>query len=254
MTYFSDATISSRPKALLSCSSIDHPTTPQKSKTALAILAKNAMDRLDRAGIDATLIEDLHLKTTPQAALDGRDILIVLGGGDVDPQVYSREKGASTICGSDPVADEFEVSLIQHAIASRKIVLGICRGMQLLNVARGGTLIQELGPDGAHYVTADQTSFVEHTVRIEDKSRIAAIFETSEIKIHSAHHQAVEHLGQGLLASATAVDGVVEAIELEGDNLVLGVQWHPEAVNADQRQLDLLFSAMAVAHSSRIAS
>jgi len=205
---------------------MDHPTTPQKNKTALAILAKNAIDRLDRAGIDATLIEDLHLKTTPQAALDGHDILIVLGGADVDPQVYNREDGGSTICRSDPVVDAFEVSLIQHAIASCKIVLGICRGMQLLNVARGGTLNQEVGPDGAHYIPADLTSFVEHSVRIEDKSRIAAIFETSEIKIHSAHHQAVEHLGQGLLASATAGDGVVEAIELEGDNLVLGVQWH----------------------------
>lgn len=117
--------------------------------------------------------------------------------------------------------------------------------MQLLNVALGGSLEQHLPPTGRHYSPENSASFVDHPVNIISGTHLASIFGSEAIEISSAHHQAVQVLGEGLSVAARADDGVVEAVERAGDNLVIGVQWHPEAIQADQQAMIAMLKAYA---------
>ncbi|MFE7841195.1 gamma-glutamyl-gamma-aminobutyrate hydrolase family protein [Streptomyces sp. NPDC057474] len=152
------------------------------------------------------------------ARLDG---LVIAGGPDVDPALYGAER--SPRCGpSAPERDAWELALIRAALDSGTPLLGICRGMQLLNVALGGTLIQHLDD---HVVEVGV--FGRHPVKPVPGTRYAGIT-AEETDVPTYHHQAVDRLGAGLLASAYASDGTIEAIELPDSAWVLGVQWHPE--------------------------
>ncbi|MEV6794033.1 gamma-glutamyl-gamma-aminobutyrate hydrolase family protein [Streptomyces sp. NPDC051320] len=166
------------------------------------------------------------------ARLDG---LVIAGGPDVEPARYGAEPDPR--CG--PPArerDAWELALIDAALVSGTPLLGICRGMQLLNVALGGTLVQHLdGHAGAVGV------FGEHPVRAVPGTRYAAIA-PDPTGVPTYHHQCVGRLGHGLVASAHAADGTVEAVELPGDGWVLGVQWHPEA-GQDERVMAALVLA-----------
>ncbi|GAA2647419.1 gamma-glutamyl-gamma-aminobutyrate hydrolase family protein [Streptomyces vastus] len=152
------------------------------------------------------------------ARLDG---LVIAGGPDVDPARYGAEREPRT----GPEArerDSWELALIDAALASGTPLLGICRGMQLLNVALGGTLVQHI--EGHAEVVG---VFGHHTVKPVPGSLYAALV-PEETSVPTYHHQSVDHLGSGLTASAHAADGTVEALELSGPGWVLGVQWHPE--------------------------
>lgn len=152
------------------------------------------------------------------ARLDG---LVVAGGPDVEPERYGAEREPRT----GPPArerDAWELALIRAALDSGTPLLGICRGMQLLNVALGGTLVQHI--DGH---TEDVGVFGSHPVTPVAGTRYAAVV-PEKTCVPTYHHQAVDSLGEGLRTSARATDGTVEAVELPGDRFVLGVQWHPE--------------------------
>ncbi|MGC5564403.1 gamma-glutamyl-gamma-aminobutyrate hydrolase family protein [Streptomyces sp. FR-108] len=152
------------------------------------------------------------------ARLDG---VVIAGGPDVDPSRYGAERDAR--CGPEARArDSWELALIEAALASGTPLLGICRGMQLLNVALGGTLVQHI--DG--HVEAVGV-FGRHVVRPVPGSLCAGVV-GGEVSVPTYHHQAVGRLGAGLVASAFAEDGTVEAVELCGAGWALGVQWHPE--------------------------
>ncbi|MEU8470352.1 gamma-glutamyl-gamma-aminobutyrate hydrolase family protein [Streptomyces sp. NPDC029006] len=154
------------------------------------------------------------------ARLDG---LVIAGGPDVDPSRYGAERSARTGPPA-PERDAWELALIDAALAAGVPVLGICRGMQLLNVALGGTLVQHL--DGH----AERVGvFGGHPVKPVPGTLYAGLV-PEELTVPTYHHQAVERLGAGLVPSAYAADGTVEAVELpvEGGRWVLGVQWHPE--------------------------
>ncbi|MDV9201839.1 gamma-glutamyl-gamma-aminobutyrate hydrolase family protein, partial [Streptomyces sp. Wh19] len=167
------------------------------------------------------------------AAMDG---VVVAGGADVEPARYGEVPDPRT----GPPArerDAWEIALIEAAIAQHVPLLGICRGMQLLNVALGGTLHQHL--DGH---TGGPGVFGEHPViPVAGTAYAAAVAEPDVVPTY--HHQAVDRLGSGLTASAHAPDGTVEAVELTGhDSLVLGVQWHPE-MGHDTRVMTALVDA-----------
>ncbi|MDQ0797370.1 gamma-glutamyl-gamma-aminobutyrate hydrolase family protein [Streptomyces sp. B1I3] len=155
------------------------------------------------------------------ARLDG---LVVAGGADIDPGLYGAERDFRTGPPA-PERDAWEPALLRAAMRAGIPVLGICRGMQLLNVALGGTLIQHLdghaGPFGKAGVLG------EHVVTPVEGTLYASVA-PGEASVPTYHHQAVDRLAPGLVASAHAADGTVEAVELPGAQWVLGVQWHPE--------------------------
>ncbi|MER6419094.1 gamma-glutamyl-gamma-aminobutyrate hydrolase family protein [Streptomyces sp. NPDC001137] len=171
------------------------------------------------------------------ARLDG---LVIAGGPDVEPVHYGAEPHPRT----GPPArarDAWELALIDAALAARIPLLGICRGMQLLNVALGGTLVQHI--DGHAEVVG---VFGHHPVKPVPGTRYAAAV-PEETSVPTYHHQAVDHLGTGLIPSAHAADGTVEALELPpADGWVLGVQWHPE-MGDDLRVMRALVEAAASA-------
>lgn len=162
------------------------------------------------------------------AALDG---LILQGGADIDPRAYGEEPSA-TIGPIDAVRDRFELDLLRGFVAAGKPVFGICRGMQLINVASGGTLHQDLCTDGVtafSHVHADAYDLHEHTLRIGEGTFLSRLYDgATAARVNSIHHQGVETLGADLVAEAWADDGVVEAIRGTGDGFLVGVQWHPE--------------------------
>lgn len=170
---------------------------------------------------------------------------LVTGGADVEPSLYGRERQAE--CGvPDPERDDLDLAIVHEAVARKMPVLGICRGIQAINVALGGTLLQHV--DHAH---KGRPSEVIHEVTIAPGSLLSRVLHCERAKVNSLHHQAVENLGVGLRAAATAPDGIVEAVE-HGQVPLLAVQWHPE-MQADDSIARQLF-AWLVNEADRFAA
>ena len=186
-----------------------------------------------RAGGDARVLN--AAADAPADVIGAVHGLLLTGGGDVRPDLYGAAPHA-TFDPAEPGRDEYEIALVRLALEKDLPVFAICRGVQLLNVARGGTLIQhipdEVGTTVNHRVPTPPHS-IAHEVWIESRSLLerlmGARFEAGEAcPVNSRHHQAPKDLGEGLIASATAPDGVIEAIEDPSRRFCLGVQWHPE--------------------------
>ena len=182
-------------------------------------------------GLALLLPPDDVAEAAPERWLDRIDALLLSGGNDIDPAVYGQPPGPETQ-GIRPERDRFEIALARAAIERRMPLLGICRGMELLNVARGGGLIQHIPDaygDGSHPHTPG--TFSDHEIRLESGSLAARAAGSELIHVHSAHHQGVAELGAGLKASGWFGDqGIIEAIELDQAEhpFALGVLWHPE--------------------------
>ena len=173
----------------------------------------------------------------PEQLLDRIDGLLLIGGADLDPRSYGEEPG-SGVEATYRERDDFEIALTRAAIESGMPYLGICRGMQILNVALGGNLNQHLAlEDGTtpHRRIVGTFDGNEHEIHLEPGSLAARALGEERHEGRCHHHQAVDRLGDGLVVTGRAVDGVPEAVELRGGGWVLGVQWHPEA--ADKLQL-----------------
>jgi putative glutamine amidotransferase len=176
------------------------------------------------------------------------------GGPDLDPAAYEADPDPH-LGPVEPDLDAFELAVARRADELAIPILGICRGCQAMNVARGGTLHQHL-PDvtDGSVVHRQKESGREptHTVRIEPGSRLAGIVGDDELDVNSFHHQAVDRLGRGLRAVAWAPDGVVEGIEDEGSALYLGVQWHAETLVHFDRHAALFEALVAAASASAL--
>lgn len=161
-------------------------------------------------------------------ATAGLDALILAGGGDIAPDRYGAAPADAT-AGVNPGRDASEFALLEEALGRRLPVLGVCRGLQVMNVARGGTLHQHLpdvvGGNGHRKRTA---VFDSHTVRVAPGSRTAEVLGRTELEVPTYHHQGLDTLGEGVVATAWAEDGIVEAVEFTDEPRALGVQWHPE--------------------------
>lgn len=162
------------------------------------------------------------------ATLDG---LVLTGGGDVDPVLYGYEDEQGLVREVNRARDEFEFRVIEHALDREIPVLGVCRGLQVMNVYLGGTLIPDLLQEGREDHERREGRDGVHTIMPVPHTLLAAVTGLGAQTVNSAHHQAIEHLGRGLMVSAISKDGVVEAAEWAlKDNMpfLLLVQWHPE--------------------------
>jgi putative glutamine amidotransferase len=196
------------------------------------LLPHNYVEAVQRAGAMALVVPpDPALVDDPAEVLDRLDGLMLAGGADIDPSTYGADREAETVH-TVPGRDAVEVALAREALARDLPLLGICRGMQLLNVACGGTLYQHL-PDrfGHHEHLRVRGSFdgADHDVRLAAGSLAARATGTQRHATKSHHHQGVDRVGDGLVVSGRAADGLPEALEQPGRSFVLGVQWHPEA-------------------------
>jgi putative glutamine amidotransferase len=181
----------------------------------------------------------------PETILDRIDGLLLIGGADLDPRSYGEEPEPG-VEATYRERDDFEIALTRAAIERGMPYLGICRGMQILNVALGGNLDQHLAlEDGTtpHRRIVGTFEGNEQEIQLEPGSLAARALEEERHEGRCHHHQAVERLGNGLIVTGRAADGVPEAIELDGGGWVLGVQWHPEA--AEKRELFRSFVAAA---------
>lgn len=186
--------------------------------------------------------------------LDGLDGVCLSGGPDLDPVSYGAPRHPE-LGEVEPDLDAFELAVARAADERGMPLLGICRGAQALNVARGGTLHQHVADvtDGSVAHRQEETGgTTTHVVEIEPGSRLAATMRTTSAAVNSFHHQAVDRLGEGLRAVAWAPDGIVEAIEGTGETLYLGVQWHAEGL-VDHFEHRRLFGAF-VAEAAKWAA
>jgi putative glutamine amidotransferase len=186
--------------------------------------------------------------------LDGVQGLILSGGPDIHPRRYGEEPLAG-LGEVDETLDEMELLAARLAVAKALPVLGICRGIQVLNVALGGTLYQDIAsqvPESICHTPKTDKAVNTHTIRIEAASRLHTLFGRRSIWVNGKHHQAVKDLAPGLTVAARASDGVVEAVELQADRLVMGVQWHPEGTwREDPYSRKLLSAFVQAAHGER---
>ena len=200
---------------------------------------------------------------TLRGLYDRLDGVFIAGGVDVDPASYGEDRHA--LCGrTDPPRDRVELLFSRWALADEKPLLGVCRGMQVLNVARGGTLYQDCTDQypGAHkhdYFPNDgyARDYLAHAIRVAPGSRLHDAFGAETADVNSMHHQGVKTPGAGLAATAFAPDGLVEALEAEGGGFAVGVQWHPEMLidrHAGTRRLFEAFVEAAAAWRERAAA
>lgn len=186
--------------------------------------------------------------------LEGLDALVLPGGGDIDPVHYGDDDYHPSNYDVSPERDAFELALVRAAVRRPGLpLLCICRGMQVLNVALGGDLVQHV-PDryGERVLHRDpERKPVEHPVRIDPASQIAHLVGGTNVVVRSFHHQAVDRLGEGLRAVAWAEDGVVEAVEHTARSWVIALQWHPEHAAVRDARARELFDAFVAAAAQR---
>lgn len=192
-------------------------------------------------------LEELQL----HAIFERLDGLVLSGGGDIQPALFGEED-SGLVWSVDEQRDQAELALAKWTLAEELPLLAICRGIQVLNVAAGGTLIQDIPtqvPDALSHstVAGRPKSSVAHVVEVAAGSRLAALVGAGELGVNSSHHQAVKILGAGLVVTARAPDGVIEGLELPEHPFCVGVQWHPEAMVESHPVMRRLFEGLVEA-------
>ena len=178
------------------------------------------------------------------------DGILLAGGSDCDPQLFGEPKHDKT-AGIDDDRDRAEILLTQWAVTDDKAVFGICRGMQMMNVAMGGTLIQDIPSQwstnlvhSAYAINPDPPrDGVSHAAQFAAGSRIAQIIGAPEAGVNSFHHQSVKRMADGFVPTSTSPDGIIESFEMPNKRFSLGVQWHPEDMAAGRDDMMNLFRA-----------
>lgn len=197
---------------------------------ALYVSETNLCDAVAQAGALPVILPFVSEPAAIQALLDRVDGLLLSGGIDIDPSNYGDELLNERWRGQQQ-RDRFEMALYQRAAAQKVPTLGVCRGMQFINVAHGGTLWQDipsLRPDSLVHRNQELYDGLTHELRVVPGTFLAEILGSEPTIVNSVHHQGIRTLGQGLKAIAYAPDGLIEAVMTEPTGDVVGVQWHPE--------------------------
>ena len=189
-------------------------------------------------------------------AAERLDAVIFSGGGDVNPLLFHL-RALSNVTPIQPRRDKCEIALARHLISCTDMpVLGICRGMQAINVALGGDICIDLKSDGKleHRMSMYPRNMPSHSIKIDNGSRLSLILGGAEQMVNSYHHQAVKTVAKGMIATARSVpDDVIEAIEMPGKRFVLAVQWHPEGMSANEEQQSIFRTLVSEARKYRAA-
>lgn len=207
----------------------------------LMALSTSYTEAMIEAGLTPVLIPAALSDDEAPRFVELVDGLLISGGDDVHPETYDAEPTVSR--GIDADVDRFEIALIEAARAAGTPVLAICRGLQILNVALGGTLLQEVTSEGGvHELITKETDPEEmyswrHVVRFEPDSIIGGLYGAGEAKVNTLHHQGIDRVASDLIVEGRSDDGLIEAARYKGDWWALGVQWHPEKMDLDHRHL-----------------
>lgn len=209
---------------------------------------------LENAGLVPLIIPPLARANDAAEIIRHAGGLVLSGGGDLDPALYGEPMHARTHP-PHPARDATELALIAAARENRVPVLAICRGIQALNVALGGTLVQDIPSQvegGLDHYTEQQRAARTHEISVVPGSRLAGALGTTRISVNSLHHQSVARVAPGLVTTAQSPDGVIEGLETTDDWWVLAVQWHPEEMSTAEEPWDRrLFAAFATAVTGR---
>ena len=192
---------------------------------------RGTLDALLDAGVLPVLLPLTEKAADIREMADRFDGFVFTGGGDIDPELFRQSQ--KEWCGAiSPLRDSFELELARLLAKERKPVLGICRGFQVLNVALGGDLYQdisrEMGGEVIGHRQKQPDQYPSHPVIVTMSSLLDRSVHALRIQVNSLHHQAVRRLGEGFVPCGVAPDGIIEAAALEGHPFYLGVQWHPE--------------------------
>jgi putative glutamine amidotransferase len=231
---------------------LDHTQVAESWREDLLASPRTYVDALHRAGaVEAAMLPVAVDEAGAHARLERVDGLVLTGGGDVDPARYGQD-GHPEVYGVSPERDAFELALARAAVARGLPTLAICRGIQVLNVALGGTLVQHLPDVGG---AQEHRRGVLHDVVAEAGSRVRAALGRARTTVLSWHHQAVDRVAAGLVVTARADDGTIEALEVDGPAWIVGVQWHPEdtaGTDPVQQRLFDVFVGRAAGRADRI--
>ncbi|MEU8540310.1 gamma-glutamyl-gamma-aminobutyrate hydrolase family protein [Streptomyces sp. NPDC048717] len=216
-------------------SDADAPGADQRVIEANRIF-DDVVELIRAAGAEPVLLRPESEGVPLDAQVAGCRGFVVPGGGDVDPTLYGADSDHPALYDVNPAQDRLDIAVIRHALENRLPMLGICRGMQLLNILRGGSLHLDLPKTSVAHDPVGGEEWAVHEVALAAGSTVAGVFGADRIPVSSGHHQAVDRVGEGLVVSARADDGTVEAIEVDPDAesaattaWSVGVQWHPEA-------------------------
>jgi len=212
--------------------------TTSQSGLAQVSLTEAYVNALVHAGAAPILIPIGLPETTLQAIIHRLDGIVFTGGGDVHPDRYASQMHP-LVDDIDPSRDQAEIQLIHNVCKENIPFLGICRGLQVINVALGGTLYEDIldqrpNSQRHQYSPGWSRNHLAHEVQIQSGSHLAEILGTKTASVNSFHHQGIRELANGLRATAVAPDGLIEAIELPGHPFALAVQWHPEWLTEDE--------------------
>lgn len=228
------------------------PGVPGERQTCW-LMGRSYVEELRKVGAVPWLIPLIpHDTDTLQEIFARLDGVFITGGVDVDPGRYGEE--TSPLCGTiDPDRDAVEIALLQHALQQQLPVFAVCRGIQILNVACGGTLYQDVTAQVPaalkhdYFPTPEKPSrkFLAHDIAVRPGSRLGEILRDAVVPVNSMHHQAIKDLAPNLKATAHAPDGIIEGVEGQGDQYLVAVQWHPEELTETQPGMARLFSTFA---------
>lgn len=201
-------------------------------QTHLQTITEEYLQAVLRAGGAPLLIPIGFPSADLPVLLEQLDGVILIGGGDIENRRFNG-RPHPRIGGVEPERDELELALVNLLAAADKPFLGICRGIQVINVALGGTLYTDIGAQKEDALRHDwypnyPRNYGAHCVSLAPSSRLASIVQGTELEVNSLHHQGIQRLAPGLVAAGVASDGLIEAVELPGARFGMGVQWHPE--------------------------
>lgn len=206
-------------------------------------IAYDYITAVDMAGGVPLLLPSLKNEESICRQVMSLDGVILSGGGDVYPPLYGEEPHG-LIGFVDRQRDEYELKIVEYAVEMKKPLLGICRGMQVINIAFGGNLYQDIScasKDCVQHIQNSLHALVWHTVDIAPETVLSGIVKSREIKTNSSHHQVVKNIAPGFVVNARSKDGLIEGIEKMDCDFILGVQWHPERMAAQDSSMLEIF-------------